>query len=299
MTEEVKAQDPKQAETSAWTEPMPPPFLEIRVKHLDLSPALLGLCVGYESQKWRTNQLVDHVMEWLPEFALNYTERKAFGPDTAVRLIRAAARSIYNSQKFQNRGEFGELLLHIAIRQAFQTVPAISKIYYKDSDNNTVKGFDAVHVVVSDSTLELWIGECKFYSEVSRAITDVVSELQLHTQDTYLRREFAAIVNKIDSRWPHSTRLKQLLDANISLDKIFDAACIPVLLTYDSDVVNAHVKVTEQYVKAFISEVKLHYATFASKKLPKLRIYLFLMPLKSKAELIVELDGGLKRWQQI
>lgn len=278
---------------------MPAPFLEIRVQHLEFRPGLLGLCVGYESSRWRSKQLVDHMMEWLPEFALNYTERKTFGSDTAVRLIRAAARSIYGSQKFQNRGEFGELLLHIAIRQAFQTVPAISKIFYKDSDNTTVKGFDAVHVVVSPSTLELWIGESKFYSDISRAIADVVAELEAHTEDTYLRREFAAIVNKIDTRWPHATRLKQLLDPTVSLDKIFDTACVPVLLTYDSEAVNAHDKVTDRYVEAFKSEVKRHHATFSSKNLPKLRLYLFLMPLKSKAELIEELDRGLKKWQQI
>jgi Cap4 SAVED domain len=298
VIDQVKAAS-DQADSPSWVEATPLPFLEVRVKHLSLQPALLGLCVGYESQKWRTKQLVDHMMEWLPEFALSYSERKSFGADTAVRLIRAAARSIYASQKFQNRGEFGELLLHIAIRQVFQTVPAISKIYYKDSDNTTVKGFDAVHVVVSDSTLELWIGESKLYNEISRAIADVVSELQLHTEDSYLRREFAAIVNKIDPRWPHATRLKQLLDPTVSLDKIFDLACIPVLLTYDSEAVNAHVKVTNEYVKAFTSEVERHYVTFKSKSLPKIRIYLFLMPLKNKSELVLALDTELKKWQQI
>jgi hypothetical protein len=239
------------------------------------------------------------MMEWLPEFALSYTERKSFGPNTAVRLIRAAARIIYNSEKFRNRGEFGELLLHIAIRQVFQTLPAISKIYYKDSANVTVKGFDAVHVIVSESTLELWIGESKFYDNISGAIADVVEELQLHTQTDYLRREFAAIVNKIDSRWPHATRLKKLLDPNTSLDMVFDATCIPVLLTYDSEAVNAHESITTEYVSAFTAEVKRHHATFCSKKLPTVRVHLFLLPLKCKKDLIAQLDEELKKWQQI
>jgi len=269
------------------------------VKHLGVSPALLALCVGYEAGRWRSKELVDHMMEWLPEFALTYSERRSLGTHSAVRLVRAAARSIYASKKFENRGEFGELLLHIAIRQVFQTLPAISKIYYKDSDNVTAKGFDAVHVVVNESTLELWIGESKFYSDISKAIADVVKELEWHTADVYLRREFAAIINKIDSKWPHASRLKTLLDPNTSLDKVFDAACIPVLLTYDSEAVNAHEKVTQEYIDAFTSEVKRHHTTFASKKLPKLRIYLFLVPLKSKKDLIAELNEGLKKWQQI
>lgn len=280
-------------------EPIPAPFLEVRVKHLDLDPALIALCAGYETKRWRSKELVEHMMEWLPEFALTYTERRTFGPSTAVRLIRAAARSIYSSQKFRNRGEFGELLLHMAVRQVFQTIPAISKIYYKDSDNDTVKGFDAVHVIVTEATLELWIGESKFYNDISRAIADVVEEIKLHTQSDYLRREFAAIVNKIDSHWPHATRLKKLLDPNTSLDAIFDAACIPVLLTYDSEAVNAYESTSAEYVRAFTLEVERHHSTFKSKQLPKLKIHLFLLPMKSKSELIRELDEGLKRWQQI
>src|SRR5258708_2210489 len=118
-------------------EPTPVPFLEVRVKELELAPALVGLCVGYEAGRWRSQELVAHMMEWLPEFALTYSERRSFAANSAVRLIRAAARSIYTTEKFKNRGEFGELLLHIAIRQVFQTLPAISKIYYKDADNVT------------------------------------------------------------------------------------------------------------------------------------------------------------------
>lgn len=254
----TKCDSPPAQVSASFSEAHPAPFLEVRVQLLDLSPALIALCAGYESGRWRGKQLVDHMMEWLPEFALTYSERRSLGSNSAVRLIRAAARSIYATEKFKNRGEFGELLLHIAIRQVFQTLPAISKIYYKDSDNDTVKGFDAVHVVATEDSLELWIGESKFYEDISKAIADVVDELQIHTQGSYLRREFAAVVNKIDQRWPHAERLKKMLDDTTSLDVIFDATSIPVLLTYDSDAVNAHDKVTQQYVEAFVDEVKRH-----------------------------------------
>ena len=52
----------------------PEPFLDVRVHDLSLSPGLTGLCVGYELGKWRAEQLVEHAMDWLPEFALTYTE---------------------------------------------------------------------------------------------------------------------------------------------------------------------------------------------------------------------------------
>jgi hypothetical protein len=284
---------------TAFHEPIPPPFLTVRVQRLDLTPTLTALCAGYEGGEWRAKALADHMMEWLPEFALNYNERQAFGPSNGVRLLREAAQRVYTTKKFANRGEFGELLLHIAARQVFNTLPAISKIYYKDADNDTVKGFDSVHVLATPTTLELWVGEVKFYQDISAAISDVVQELGAHTAPGYLRREAAAITNKIEPTWPHADRLKKLLDQNTSLDQVFDAMVIPVLLTYNSDAVNAHQRATEEFHAAFQAEVEAHHRTFGRKTLPPLRVHLFLVPLKDKQELLKHLDEGLRRWQTL
>ncbi len=85
-------------------------------------------------------------MEWLPEFALDHTEQQNINAGSAARALRNAAQRVYQTDKFKKRGEFGERLLHIAVRQVFGSIPAISKIYYKDSVNATVKGFDRVHI---------------------------------------------------------------------------------------------------------------------------------------------------------
>ena len=157
--------------------PTPTPFLEVRVHRLDLAPGLTGLCAGYEQGAWRDDQLAGHLMKWIPEFALKHSEREALNSATAVEMMQQAAKNIFATDKYSRRGEFGELLLHVAIRQCFDTLPAISKIYYKDGPNETVKGFDAVHVVTTGADLELWLGEVKFYEDLSTAISHVVAEL--------------------------------------------------------------------------------------------------------------------------
>ena len=282
-----------------FDEPTPESFLKVRVQNLDLTPTLTALCAGYERGAWRSKALADHMMEWLPEFALNYTERQAFGHATAVRLLHRAAQRVYRTKKFEQRGEFGELLLHIVARQVFKTLPAISKIYYKDADNDTVKGFDAVHVLATAEALELWLGEVKFYQDIAGAIRDVVKELSEHTEHGYMRREAAAITNKIDDDWPHADRLAKLLDPNTSLDDVFEAMVVPVLLTYNSDAINSHERVSDDFHKAFEAEVKKHHRTFSRKKLPDVRIHFFLVPLKDKRELQQHLDAGLRRWQTL
>jgi hypothetical protein len=273
---------------------IPDPFLEVRVKELNFKPGLIGLCAGYEAGSWRCDQLAFHLMEWLPDFALNYREREILASHNAYHQMVNAAKMVYGTKKTQNRGEIGELLLHIAIRQVFQTIPAISKIFYKDSTNDTVKGFDAVHVIVTATNLELWLGESKFYSDIHIAIRDVIKELNDHTERLYLRNEFLTITNKIESEWPYAKQLQKLLDPNVSLDDVFSCVCIPIFLTYESGVIGSNHAVTAKFLAEFDKEVREYYEIFAKKDLPKdIRIHLFLLPLKTKKELIDEFDQKL------
>ncbi|RYY79062.1 MAG: DUF1837 domain-containing protein [Moraxellaceae bacterium] len=202
----------------------------------------IALCAGFERGDWRNDQFAKHLINWLPEFAFTYSELIKIASHNAVEMVMKAANIIYNTEKYGNRGEFGELLLHAAIRQIYNTEPAISKIYYKSGLNETVKGFDAVHVVEQNDELELWIGETKFYSDLSRAINDVCKEIIEHLETDYLRGEFILIANKIDSNWQHADLLKDLINKNKSLDEVFSKVCIPVLLTYNSKVVNEATK---------------------------------------------------------
>ena len=277
---------------------MPEPFLEIRVHKTDLDPNVLAVCAGYELGEWREEQFANHVMQWLPEFALNYQEVRSMGAHNCIFMLQKAARSIYQTSKFKNRGEFGELILHIILRQCFKTTPAISKIFFKDSRNDTVKGFDSVHVVYDGSSLDLYLGEVKFYKDINRAINDVILELEEHTKSDYLRSEFSAIINKIDEEFPLANNLRELLNSNRSIDNIIDRIVIPVLLTYESKTVSSHNRVTKQFEQALEQEITANWHKFANKKLPQdFRVELILLPIKSKESFITCLDGVLDKWK--
>lgn len=278
----------------------PPSFLKVRVHDVAVNPSITGLCVGYERSDWRVSQFARHILEWLPEFALKHSELTDMNYGNAVQMIRDAAKRVYQSRKFENRGEFGELFLHAAIREVFDSQPAISKIFYKTARNDTVKGFDAVHVVGSAGALELWLGEAKFYSDIRAAVRDVVAELEMHTEVNYLRDEFLLIKGKIDPTWPHAKELEGLLAENKSLDDVFERACIAVLLTYDSECLRSHSTCDAAYKAAFEAEIWKHHAQFVGKPLPKdVTIHLILLPLNTKERLLAELDSKLQAWQTI
>ena len=277
------------------------PFFTVIVHIDDTLPDLHGLCAGFECGEWRKDQLAKHLFTYLPEFALSHSESKDLSFGNIVDKMRKAAANVYQSDQFKGRGEFGELLLHAIIRETYQTIPVISKIYYKDGPNDTVKGFDAVHVVLkSDNSLELWLGEAKFYGSISKAISDVVEELEAHAKRDYIRNEFIAITNKIDDEWPHAEKLKGLLHPNTSLDEVFERMCIPVLLTYDSNVLKRHTKATEEYIEEIGQELRNVHKRFCMRlgDFP-LTVHLFLLPLNTKEDLIKSLNDKLQAWQNI
>jgi len=272
----------------------PEPLFELVTHEIDIKPGLTATSVGYENSQWRYKAVADYLFEWLPEFALKYSDLEDLSSGTMMRLIKRAAKTVYNTPKYKKRGEFGELLLHALIREVFDSQPAISKIYYKSAANDPVKGFDAVHV----EELELWLGEAKFHKDINGAISEVVKGLEKNMKRDYLREEFILISSKVDSRWPHADKFKKLLSERNSLDTVFKRICIPVLLTYESKTVSSFNKVSEEYQKALLEEVKNIYQKFSSKKLPEVRIHLFLFPLADKDRLVSALQDKLEGLQR-
>lgn len=57
----------------------PDSFFAVRFQLLDQSPGLTAVCAGYELKEWRKSQLAGHLIKWLPEFALTYSELTSLG----------------------------------------------------------------------------------------------------------------------------------------------------------------------------------------------------------------------------
>jgi len=184
------------------------------------------------------------------------------------------------------------------IREVFGSQPAISKIYYKSATNDTVKGFDAVHVVEDGGDLELWLGEVKFYKDIARAIHDVKSEIAAHMTKDFLRDEFILITSKVDPGWQHAAKLKQLISKRTSLDTVFKRTCLPILLTYESECVSNHNEDGAKYKTALEAELRTIYNKFATGTFPSVRIHLFLIPLDKKDALVSVLQKKLEGLQR-
>lgn len=280
----------------------PTSFVELHVQQLDPFPTLTGICAGYERGSWRAEGFGDYLFHYLAEFALTHAELEQLTHLTAHQVLRSAAKAVYETDEFNRRGEFGELMLHALVRQLFDSEPAVSKLYYKSSANDTVKGFDAVHIVAppAGGDIELWLGEAKFYEDGRQAVRDVVRELKAHYDDDFLRAEFAVVTRYIDPTWEHSEALLELLDEHRSLDQIVDRLRVPVLITYDSETVGTYEECSADFLTAFEEEIRGLHDYFVNREMPpEILVHLLLVPLKSKREFVEALDAKLKAWQSI
>lgn len=294
---------PEDLPQSLYDRIRPPDFFEGRIHNRSAAAGdvgLLGLCANYEAGRWRAIEFADLLFDYLPEFALEYSELAQFNAGTGRRQLRKAALLMYASDKYKSRGEFGELLLHAACREIYRSEPAISKIFFKGAVNETVHGFDSVHVVADGDALELLLGEVKFYTDVSSAMSAVTAELEEHLRADWLRSECMLITNRLDPAWPHSERLREMISDRQTLDRVFRSIRVPVLLTYDSKCIAGHSCEDAPYPVNFGAELQAIHERFRGRDLPAhVIIDLILVPLLSKADFVAQLDRKLRIFQQI
>lgn len=257
----------------------------------------------YEEGKWNYQQFMTWIKQHIAEYALSPQEIREVrkNPTQFFEAVERASRMVYGSKaKTKKRGEIGEIILHGLIYDIYKTRPVISKIYLKTARNDTVKGFDCVHSLANEDVLEsLWLGEAKFYKRIDSAITEAVESVKTLIDKTQLRNEFMVITNTIgNDQDPVIQQVKKLLHPSTSLDDIKPKICVPVLLTYESPVVNGATSIDQTFLDSLDKEVQAHLEKFmqASSGID-LDIHVFVFSLHQKQDLINEFDRQLKAHQ--
>lgn len=254
--------------------------------------------VGFDLNQFRLKPLVEVICRVIPEFSFGYHEGDSIPHTEVIEKIQEAAEIIYQTDKFQRRGEFGELILHLLLRDFHQTIPLISKIYFKDSHNVAVHGFDAVQVTDNGSEKKLWLGESKLYKCGKEGVADLIEDLKKHLNADFLRKEFQLLYKKLPGHVPNIEYWRNLLDKHTKLEDIFKSLVIPMVCTYSSELFKNHKDATEEFFKDFITECSSLHATFTNKCIKTdVEILLLLLPVSDKDELNKSLHMKLKAFQ--
>ncbi|MBP8083138.1 MAG: DUF1837 domain-containing protein [Spirochaetes bacterium] len=272
--------------------------------------------VGFDFGKYKYDPLIEKIMSAIVDFSFGFHEGilKAY----TIKEIRKAACMVYRidlfdpkksecqekyplnhktksgqlkykdenewyDKKYADRGEFGELILHLLLRDFLRTQPLVSKIFAKDSPGIPAHGFDSVHIgnSISDkSKKSLFLGESKLKISGEDGIRELLEDIKKHFVKDFLTTpagEFILIGNKkrnfipldeyvdlntkkeyekyIEDRKYWFEKIDNLQNGE-SLQKLFESVTIPLLCTYSSKVFENHSSVeTDEFRKEYREEV--------------------------------------------
>ncbi|MBO0468001.1 DUF1837 domain-containing protein [Enterococcus plantarum] len=288
----------------------------LHIFHIDFDIDDSGSMVQMESKFY--NELFNDI----PDFAFgkHQVNKRLASGNGIIPIVREAMQKIYSipeikeassyytgnidiEDKYIKRGEFGELILYHLLHEYFGADALISKIYFKDSLSLAPHGFDAVHV--DTERKNLWLGESKLYKDGSRAIYELIKDLNGHFKTDFFHSEFTIISNRVqDDDGEDNEFIKELINPETKcLDKLANIK-IALFAGYSSDCINS----CSDPDNAFLDELKaesqkmLDSLSKGKENHPwknHLDIYLFLLPLKNKTDFVKSLHLKLMGGQYI
>lgn len=267
------------------------------------NPHITMILIDTEDSKPRNEAFAKTLFrKHLFDFTHNPGELQAVEADYRYEQLAEGARRIYTTDDYQNRGEFGEFILHAFLLDYYKTAPVVCKIAFKTGNNDTVKGFDAVHFQAVGTKIELWLGESKFYTDSNKAISDAVKSIEEHLESSYMREEFKIIVSQVSPNHKLRTRIKSAMSHVRSLDEIRDDIILPIFITYTSKALSKEEYAPSQQITELTEEANRIAAKFRSKIQPSTQRYkthLILLPLQDKLQLTDTLNNTLTTWRNI
>lgn len=297
-----------------------------KINEVDFSTFLVGFDLEDNGGKvYRLKPLVKKLTEVIHEFAFGFHEDTQTDNTQTLNKLTDAATSIYKIDAFQKvkdiynnggeidddledkylkRGEFGELILHLLLRDFYKTVPLLSKIYFKDSLGHAVHGFDSVHIQEDNGTL--WLGESKLYTNSKKGIKELINDIKEHFKSDYLKSEFILISKKLKhlNNIPNMDYWLNALTNSGALIEKLKTINIPLLCTYQCDLFSKYEdEVLDEFVTEYLEEMNSLKKYFDDNNdhpfKTNLNIILILFPIQNKKEMVKALHHKLSLLQSI
>lgn len=236
-------------------------FANIRINP-DLTPvdnkSVLSFLNDYEEGKWRYGRFLEYVWNNIAETALSKKERDSL-IGSPLSLLKASAKNLrlLENDEIGKGSEISEILLYGIMRDYYNALPVVPKIFHKQNRNDNAKGADSVHVVLEDDMTDfsVWFGEAKFYKSLSSdALDDVVISIRNSLDKDKIKKENSIITDLRDLdgyEMPEELRrqIYALLDQDRTIDALKPKLHIPILLLHQCGKTASATRMDEAYVE--------------------------------------------------
>lgn len=302
-------------------------IIECVIDEDELMAFLLRQDINDDGEKYFPfKDLAEIIIDVLPEYAFADYEQP-IKPELYMKKVREAARCMYDTSTYKainkyyiegdisfkeeaeearsiSRGEFGEVLLHLLLRDFKGTIPLVSKLYFKDSRGVPAHGFDAVHI--SSEEKILWLGESKLYKGSIKGLTDLIEDLKYHFKKDFLSHEYTIIKKNVSiNNIPNRDYWLDRLSKNSRLEDMIAQVNIPMLCVYNDTsrfkrCLDESIENIAPVFEPKFRELKQYFDKNNDAPLKdKLNIILFLFPVMDKEKFVLELHKRLFYLQQV
>ncbi|WP_394146881.1 Hachiman antiphage defense system protein HamA [Shewanella atlantica] len=191
------------------------------------APNIRGIEIGFTLKQWNLSDFTERVYDWIVDYCLTHKQQANFTGGS--RSLFKFARSQY---PINDLSAFGDLCLHIAIRESYSTIPVMNKVF--DVNNKT---FSCTHAVLNFDSIELWIGASAVTTCIEDAISSAIESINYVTNIKSLKSRLFTLTSEIDDSWPHKDKLQRLADSSREINERFDKIIIPIFIMHDSDLI--------------------------------------------------------------
>lgn len=299
----------------------------LKIDENDLTSFLIDMDIDDNGNPYYPlTELASSIMNAIPEYVYANYENPEIPQTDVVDKLREAAKSIYKIKDYDimrkwylegdtsvkdeveklseyNRGEFGELLLHLLLREFKTTIPLVSKVYFKDAPGVAAHGFDAVHISPNENIL--WLGESKIYADSKQGVKALLKDLSEHFTRDYLDEQFVIIKKNLKNNTiPQREEWIKILSSCTKLSDKINMINIPMLCTYSHDIYkifsDMNTDASIEYHEKNVRELKKYFDDNNMHPLKdRLNVILLLFPVRDKKELVKILHKKLWHMQSI
>jgi hypothetical protein len=257
--------------------------------------ALYAYDVEYDEDVWRRQELIEHLLDWLPEMTLPPSTLANFDHLAARRLPKEALKALERHASVDIPQIVAALMLHAILRHHFKAEPIACRIFVRIG--GAMRSTSA-HIIQTHEREEIWLGRSKLITADTHheIVDEILGELRTALTRDVLVEEREIIVQLREPRHLRSDRLGPVLDTTAKTSDLLRVLRLPILIAYDSATLSPGFD--PGYVKQLREEVELEYERVKARlgrELDKVEVALFLVPIECADTLASEFEKRLRR----
>ncbi|HEY0149641.1 MAG TPA: Hachiman antiphage defense system protein HamA [Allosphingosinicella sp.] len=250
--------------------------------------------VEYDGGQWRCHELVEHLLDWIPEVVLPPAVLANLDQLSARGLLTRAVEACEAHGGVATKELLAELLLHAILRHHHRSEPIACKIFHMTDGRLT---FGSAHVVLDASGDQLWLGQSRLTTAVDRDSMPaaVAAALRAGLDRDVLRRERKIIVQLRHPAHLSEHDLGRSMAANGKIDDLLSVLHVPLLIAYDSEVLAEGFN--EEYLDRLRREAGEVYAALEVElgtDFREIRVHIFLIPIECAKTLAGIFEAALR-----